>query len=383
MNKLKFLSLLFAWVLIFNLACPSYALEIKKTEMEIDAKSAILMDASTGTVLYSKNMNEALPPASVTKIMTLLLVFEAIDNGVIKYEDMLTVSENASSMGGSQVFLEPGETMSVDELFKCVVVSSANDAALTLAECVGGSEEAFVEKMNKRASELGMNDTHFENVTGLDDEVTNHLTSAYDIALMSRELLKHEKIMDYTTIWMDTIRNGSFGLSNTNRLVKFYRGITGLKTGYTSGAGYCISASAKRENLHLIAVVMGAKTSNERNAIASKLLDFGFANYYTFNDKGTDCGTVKILGGMKDQVEIYYDEYSLLENVGTKEKIKAELVIPVSVSAPIKKGEAVGKVVYKLDGKVLGENPIYVKETVEKINFWNYFVKGFENLILN
>ena len=380
---MKIISLILSFAFLLILACPTYALEIKNTEMNLDAKSVVLMDASTGTVLYSKNMNEALPPASVTKIMTLLLVFEAIDRGELKYDDMVTVSENASSMGGSQVFLEPGESISVDELLKCVIVASANDAALTLAERVGGTEEAFVALMNQRANELGMNNTSFENVTGLDDDVANHLISAYDIALMSKELLKHEKVMDFTTIWMDTIRKGEFGLSNTNRLVKYYRGITGLKTGYTSSAGYCISASAHRNGLHLIAVVMGAKTSSERNAIASKLLDFGFANYYAYSDGASECGTVKVLGGVKDYVKVGYEEYNMLENLGAKEKIEKEIVLFDSVNAPVKKGETLGKVVYSCNGKVLGENPILAVETVEKISFWNFFVKAFENLILN
>ncbi len=383
MKKTKLLSVVLSVVFMLLVAFPVSALEIKKTEMSLEAKSVVLMDASTGTVLYSKNMNEALPPASVTKIMTLLLVFEAIDKGTLKYDEVLTVSENAASMGGSQVFLEPGESMSVDELLKCVIVSSANDAALTLAERVGGSEEAFVEQMNKRATELGMENTNFENVTGLDDDVTNHLTSAYDIALMSKELLKHEKVMNYTTIWMDTIRNGEFGLSNTNRLVKYYRGITGLKTGYTSGAGYCISASAKRDGLHLIAVIMGAKTSAERNGIASKLLDFGFANYCSVAEKGQSCGTVRVLGGMSDTVTVRYNDFSALENAGARDKITKEIIIPDNVSAPIQKGDVIGKIVYKLDEKIIGENPIVAEEGIEKIDFWHYFVKGFENLILN
>lgn len=383
MRKNKLLSLILLVAIVLLTASPVSALEIKKTEMDIESKSAVLMDVATGTVLFSKNMNEALPPASVTKVMTLLLVFEAIDKGSLRYDEMLTVSENAASMGGSQVFLEPGETMSVDELLKCVIISSANDAALTLAERVGGSEEAFVELMNKRASELGMKNTYFENVTGLDDDVTRHLTSAYDIALMSKELLKHEKVMKYTTIWMDTIRNGQFGLSNTNRLVKFYRGITGLKTGYTSGAGYCISASAERNGLHLVAVVMGAKTSSERNAIASKLLDYGFANYCSVLEQGQSCGSVRVLGGMNDSVSVRYSDFFALENAGVKDKIFKEILLPDSISAPVKKGEKIGKVVYKIDDKIIGENPIFAESDVEKIDFWHYFVKGFENLILN
>ena len=383
MKNTRVISLLLAVILMFCMSSQVFALEIKKTEMSLNAKSVVLMDAQTGTVLYSKNMNEALPPASVTKVMTLLLVFEALENGTLKYDEAVTVSENAASMGGSQVFLEPGESMSVDELIKCVVVSSANDAAVTLAERVGGSEEGFVELMNKRAKELGMEKSYFENVTGLDDDVTRHLTSAYDIALMSRELLKHKDITKYTTIWMDTIRNGQFGLSNTNRLVKYYRGVTGLKTGYTSGAGYCISASAERDGLHLIAVVMGAGTSSERNAIATKLLDFGFANYCSYDDKGEICGEVTVLGGMKNKVEASCKDFSLLENAGAKGKIEKEIVMLDSVTAPVKKGDVLGKVTYKLNGVTVGENPITANETIEKINFWHFFVKGFENFILN
>ena len=381
--KVKFLSFILA---MFTLLCFSgnvFALEIKNTSMSFDVKSAVLIDASTGTILYSQNKDEALPPASVTKVMTLLLVFEALESGALKYDEVLTVSENAASMGGSQVFLEPGEKMSVDELLKCVIVSSANDAAMTLAERVGGSEEAFVENMNKRAKELGMSNTYFENVTGLDDNVEKHLTSAYDIALMSKELLKHEKVMDYTTIWMDTIRNGEFGLSNTNRLVKYYSGITGLKTGYTSGAGYCISASAKRENLHLIAVVMGAKSSSERNAVAAKLLDFGFANYCNYIDTKSECGTVKVLNGKASQVKVGYDNYAMLENIGNRDKIEKEIQLNECVNAPIQTGDEVGKIIYKVDGKIIGENKIVALENVQKITFWCYFVKVFENFILN
>lgn len=381
--KVKILSFILA---MFTLLCFSgnvFALEIKNTSMSFDVKSAVLIDASTGTILYSQNKDEALPPASVTKVMTLLLVFEALESGALKYDEVLTVSENAASMGGSQVFLEPGEKMSVDELLKCVIVSSANDAAMTLAERVGGSEEAFVENMNKRAKELGMSNTYFENVTGLDDNVEKHLTSAYDIALMSKELLKHEKVMDYTTIWMDTIRNGEFGLSNTNRLVKYYSGITGLKTGYTSGAGYCISASAKRENLHLIAVVMGAKSSSERNAVAAKLLDFGFANYCNYIDTKSECGTVKVLNGKASQVKVGYDNYAMLENIGNRDKIEKEIQLNECVNAPIQTGDEVGKIIYKVDGKIIGENKIVALENVQKITFWCYFVKVFENFILN
>ncbi|MBQ7226520.1 MAG: D-alanyl-D-alanine carboxypeptidase [Clostridia bacterium] len=379
----KLVSVFLSILLVLCFCLHISALSIKEPSIEINAKSAVLMDVTTGTVLYEKNMNQALPPASVTKIMTLLLTFEAIEGGKLKYDQMLTVSENAASMGGSQVFLEPGEQMSVNELIKCVVVSSANDAAVTLAEHIGGSEEAFIAQMNKRASELGMKNTHFENATGLDDDVTNHLTSAFDIAVMSRELLKHEKITDYTTIWMDTIRNGEFGLSNTNKLVKSYRGITGLKTGYTSGAGFCISASAKRGEMHLVTVIMGAETSNERNIIASKLLNFGFANYEIINKPKHECGTVKVKGGAVDSVRVGYEDFRLLENLGASEKITSETKLPEYLNAPIKSGEAVGKIVYKLDGKIIGEMPIIAYESVKEITFFELFGKVFENFILN
>ena len=377
----RFLSTFFVFLIILGLTFNTSALEIREPRLELNVKSAVLMDASTGTVLYSLNMNDALPPASVTKIMTLLLTFEALEEGKIKLDEMITVSEHASSMGGSQVYLEPGEEMRVDELIKCVVVASANDAALTLAERIGGSEEAFVYLMNKRASELNMKNTNFENVTGLDDEVTNHVTSAYDIALMSKELLKHEKITEYTTIWMDTIRNGEFGLTNTNRMVKYYKGITGLKTGYTKGAGFCISASAKRDNLHLIAVIMGAETSNERNLCASKLLDFGFANYKAYEDKGKEIGAVKINKGTKQEVIVEYLDYLMLENVENYNKIEKEIKLKEKIEAPVKKGDILGKIIYKIDGVVLGENSIIAKENVEEITFFGFLAEVFKNFI--
>jgi D-alanyl-D-alanine carboxypeptidase (penicillin-binding protein 5/6) len=274
-------------ILAFCFSTFVFALDKNESNAEVKAKSAVLMDVNTGTVLLQQNKDERLAPASVTKIMTLLLVFEALDSEKIKLTDMVTVSENAASMGGSQIFLEVGESMSVDDMIKSVVVASANDAAVALAEFVGGSESAFVKMMNDRAAELGMTNTNFENATGLDDDTKNHLTTAYDIALMSRELLKHDKITEYTTIWMDTVRNGEFGLSNTNRLVRFYKGITGLKTGSTDKAGFCISASAKRDNLHLIAVIMGSESSSIRNAEAAKLLDYGFANYDIYRNEET------------------------------------------------------------------------------------------------
>ncbi len=282
----KTIAFIMVIVLLFLPSIEVNGENIAKNESEIEAniecpnaKSAVLMEATTGEIIYSKEENRKLIPASVTKIMTLLLVAEAISEGKIALNDMVTISAFAASMGGSQVFLKEGEVMSVEELLKCTVIASANDAAVALAEFVSGSESVFVSIMNNRAKELGMNNTFFENVTGLDDTTENHLTSALDIALMSRELIKHDIILKYSSLWQDTIRNGEFTLTNTNRLVRFYEGCNGLKTGSTSKAGYCMSATANRNGMHLIAVVMGAETRDARNETAKNLLDFGFANY--------------------------------------------------------------------------------------------------------
>ena len=368
----KALAIFFAMIFVLSLTISAFAVEIKNPTLELNGKSAILMDANTGTILYEKNSDERLHPASVTKIMTLLLVFEAIEANTLKLDDELSVSENAASMGGSQIFLEPNEVMKVEDLLKSVIIASANDAALTLAEHVAGSEEAFVEAMNKRALELGMSNTHFENVTGLDDDTENHLTTAKDIALMSRELLKHEKITEYTTIWMDTIRNGEFGLTNTNRLVRFYRGITGLKTGSTSKAGFCVSASAKRGELHLIAVIMGAESSDERNVSATKLLDFGFSNYEIYVNDNIATEKVKVYGGVKDFVDIAYDKKEILINKGNNSKIQSKMELCEFVEAPIKAGDIVGKIIYTIDDECIGESDIYASEDIEKISFWQY-----------
>ena len=340
---IRTISLILVLVFIFSSLNVISALEIKKAPLEINAKSAVLMDAKTGTVLYSLNKDTPLPPASVTKVMTLLLVFEAIEDGKLRYDDELTVSENASSMGGSQVYLEPGEKMCVDELLKCVIIASANDAALTLAENVAGSEEAFIYEMNKRAKEIGMKSTRFENVTGLDDDTNSHVTSAYDIALMSRELIKHKKVSEYATIWMDTIRNGEFGLSNTNRLVRFYKGITGLKTGSTSKAGFCVSATAKRDGLELIAVIMGAESSEIRNNCATKLLDYGFANYSMFYSDSGICENIPILCGEKDYFNGKYNDFYAL-GLKNNMNLTSKITIEENINAPVKENDAIGTI---------------------------------------
>ena len=342
---------------------------------DVDALSAVLMDAETGEILYAKNPDEALPPASVTKIMTLLLVMEAIDSGQIQMNDMVSVSENAASMGGSQVYLEPGEQMSVEDLLKSTVVSSANDAAVALGEFVAGSEEAFVRRMNERATELGMEHTKFENATGLDDDTTAHLTSAEDIAIMSRELISHEKILEYTSIWMDTIRNGAFGLSNTNRLIRFYSGATGLKTGSTSKAKFCISATAKRDGLHLIAVIMGSPTRDIRNAMATRLLDWGFANFAMYRNPGADAGRVKVLGGVAEDCGAIYGDYSRLMKKGSEKNVTYTLELPNTVAAPIAAGDVIGKIVYRCGDTVLDECDVTATESVDKISFWGLFAR--------
>lgn len=354
---------------------PAAAKTADNLPFQVNADSALLMDTATGTILYAKNADQALPPASVTKIMTLLLFMEEIEAGNISLEDEVTVSEYAASMGGSQVFLEPGECMKAEELLKCVIIASANDAAVTLAEKIAGSEEAFVSRMNERASELGMTNTHFENATGLDDDTTKHLTSAYDIALMSRELLKHPKITQYSTIWMDTIRDGAFGLTNTNRLIRFYNGATGLKTGSTSRAGFCMSATAMREGLHLIAVIMGSDTRDTRNEAAKQLLDYGFANYSLYNNPGGEAGKTSVIGGVKNSCAGTYPSYTRLMPKGKNKSIQTEILMDERIPAPVQTGDRIGTVRYLSDGEVLHEEAIVAAENVEKITFGGLFLR--------
>ena len=344
--------------------------ESVKDSLNLNCKSAILIEANTGAVLYEQNPDEALPPASVTKVMTLLLVMEAIEAGKIKLDDTVSTSERAASMGGSQIFLEVGETMSVEDMLKSVIIASANDAACALAEFVSGSEEAFVKAMNQRANELGMTNTAFENTNGLDDTATNHLTSARDIAIMSRELIKHKKILEYSSIWMDTVRNGLFGLTNTNRLVRFYRGCTGLKTGSTDKAGFCVSATAERDGLSFICVIMGAESGDERNKAATTLLDWGFANYGVFQHAPKEIEPLRVLGGVKDSVKVSYQPFSVVVEKGSGGRIKYKLELLESVYAPVKQGDKVGEVIFTLDGKEVGRQDICAAESVERLGFF-------------
>lgn len=347
-----------------------------KTGVEVNAKSAILMEASTGKVLYELNPNERLPIASVTKVMTLLLIMEALDNGKITLEDMVTCSEYAASMGGSQIYMEPGEQMSVHDMIKAIAVSSANDACVVMAEHIMGSETVFVEEMNSKAKELGMTNTNFMNSNGLD--VENHYSTAYDIALMSKELLKHPKIIEYLTIWMDSLRGGEFGLANTNRLIRFYKGANGIKTGSTTEALYCISASAKRDGMQLISVILGAPTSNDRFNSASKLLDYGFANYAIMNDadEGKPIATVKVEKGTKEELGVIVKEQlQVLLPKGKKNMVKKQVNMPESIVAPIKKGEKVGVIEYKLENESLGKVDLVAEQDISRINpfmmFWD------------
>lgn len=350
--------------------------------LSLDCKSAVLMEAKTGRVLYTQNANEALPPASVTKIMTLLLVMEAIDGGKLALEDMVSASETAASMGGSQIYLKVGETMTVEDLLKSVVISSANDAAVALAEAVSGDIGSFVEQMNKKARELGMSSTTFENVTGLDDTAQNHLTSAMDIALMSRALIAHPTIIKYSSIWMDSIRGGAFGLTNTNRLVRFYRGATGLKTGSTSKAGFCVSVTAERDGLSLICVIMGAETRDIRNAQATRLLDWGFANYAMYQADGKSVGDVRITGGVKSLCPAAYDSFDCVLPKDAVSRVEQKTELQESVSAPVKAGDVLGKVSYSLDGKTLGEVDITARADVERIGFFGLWRRLLSKILL-
>lgn len=343
-----------------------------------DAKASLLMEAGTGTVIYASEENEKLPIASVTKIMCTLLIAEAIDSGKISLTDTVTVSERASSMGGSQIFLEPNEQMSVNDLLKSLIVVSANDASVALAEYVYGSEESFISAMNMRAAELGMKNTHFANTTGLDDD--EHYSTAYDVAVMTRELLKHELIFDYTMIWMDTVRNGAFGLSNTNRLIRFYPGANGMKTGFTDKAMYCLSGTAKRDDMQLIAVVLGAKSSDERFKAVKSMLDYGFANYSVYVPAKLDLEPVYVSGGGKQYIEIEYKAPVILTDKGTQGRISQTVEIDTGLTAPVRAGDTVGRVNYSLDGRIISVTYVYAKEDSARITFWQVLTKILGNV---
>jgi len=354
--------------------------------LEVAGKSAVLMDAATGTVLYEKNAHEPLAPASVTKVMTMLLIMEAIDSGTLGWEDMVTASEAAAAKGGSQIYLKVGETMSVTDMVKSIAVSSANDCACAMAEHLAGSEGAFVEAMNAKAKELGMNDTNFVNCTGLDDDpdAKNHKTSAYDIALMSRELLvNHPDIKKFTTIWMDTVRDGAFGLSNTNKLIRFYSGATGLKTGFTSGAGYCLSATAEREGMELIAVVMGCETSKERNAACKSLLDMGFANYALVSPELREEASVAVKLGSAESVRLVPGQQpKLLIDKALKGSVTTDVSLSEAVTAPVASGQKLGQLTIRAGERILAEIPLVAEAEVARLTWTQLFVLVMKDIAL-
>lgn len=371
----KLLSVFLSVIMVFPLGMPAVFAE-ENPQMALSAKSAILIEPSTGQILFEQNAHDQLPPASVTKIMTMLLVMEALDNGQCKLDDMVRTSALAASMGGSQVFLEENEEMSVNDMLKAVAVASGNDAAVALAEFIGGSHENFVAKMNERAKELGMNDTTFVNCNGLDDP--NHLTSAYDIAQMSRELIKHPQIFNYTSIWMDSLRGGQFGLVNTNKMIRFYSGATGLKTGSTSVAGFCVSVSAKRDDMDLIAVVMGAPSSKERFADATKLLDYGFANYAISKSlvSEDELPNVPVAKGRQDSVKVgLSQDFNMLLEKSKMNSIEKNITLPESVSAPIHENDKIGEVEFFIDGASIGKSDIVAKTSVESLGLFGMFTK--------
>lgn len=363
--------LLCAALCIVMLTSPVYAINtLTDDDIDISAPSAILMEKVTGEVIYDKNSHERLPPASVTKVMTMLLIVEAVERGDISLDDTVIASERAASFGGSCVFLEEGEKMSVAEMLKCICVVSANDCAVAMAEHLCGSEQTFVARMNDRARELGLKDTNFKNCTGLfeDDE---HYTSAYDIAVMSRELIRHDMIKDYTTIWMDTIRGGEFGLSNTNKLVYYYDGCTGLKTGFTEKAMYCLSATAEREGVEYIAVIMHADTIDKRNNDAKALLSYGFANYRLMPLRSPDVlPPVRVALGSADSVQPVYDgaEAALVPKSGAGE-VSYELDLPDTLPAPVEKGQQIGTLRVVSDGKELYSVKLLADSSVARASF--------------
>lgn len=357
--------------LLLGMAVPSAAVELN-----VAGKSAILMDGATGTVLYEKNSHERLFPASVTKVMTMLLIMEAVDCGKIGWNDMVTASEAAAAKGGSQIFLKVGETMTVRDLVKSIAVSSANDAACAMAEHIAGSESAFVDLMNQRAAQLGMEDTHFVNCTGLDDspEASEHYTSAYDIALMSRQLMVHHPdITQFTTIWMDTVRDGTFGLANTNKLIRFYPGAIGLKTGYTSKAGFCLSACAQRDGMLLIAVVLGAESSQDRFSACKSMLDYGFANYALIDPKLEEMSVPVKLGQVAQVAVIPGGDTRLLIDKQQKNQVTTQIILEEGVTAPVSQGQRLGMMTIRAGEQILAQIPLVAQQAVQRKTWGQIF----------
>ena len=372
--KKRMLAIFVLLVLLAGAMLPA----VRAAELDLPAPSYVLMERSTGEVLLEHNAHERLRPASVTKVMTLLLIMEALDHGRIGWDDMVQTSAAAAAKGGSQIYLEENEQLPLEEMLKSIVVSSANDCACAMAEHIAGSEAAFVEMMNARAEQLGMTDTHFVNCTGLDDEpeAAEHLTTAYDIALMSRELLGHEAIKKYTTIWMDTVRDGQFGLSNTNKLVRFYDGTTGLKTGYTSAAGHCLSASAERNGMELIAVVLHCASSTDRFESAKALLNYGFSNYALVTPEPGELPAVPVtLGTAAEITPVLADETPILIDKALAAGIETNVRVDGSVTAPVEAGQTLGTLTITSGGQTIAERDLIAPEAVGALRWGDVYLQ--------
>ena len=372
--KKRMLAIFLLLVLLAGALLPA----VRAAELDLPAPSYVLMERSTGEVLLEHNAHERLRPASVTKVMTLLLIMEALDDGRIGWDDMVQTSAAAAAKGGSQIYLEENEQLPLEEMLKSIVVSSANDCACAMAEHIAGSEAAFVEMMNARAEQLGMTDTHFVNCTGLDDEpeAAEHLTTAYDIALMSRELLGHEAIKKYTTIWMDTVRDGQFGLSNTNKLVRFYDGTTGLKTGYTSAAGHCLSASAERNGMELIAVVLHCASSTDRFESAKALLNYGFSNYALVTPEPGELPAVPVtLGTAAEITPVLADETPILIDKALAAGVETRVCVDESVTAPVEAGQTLGTLTITSGGQTIAERDLIAPEAVGALRWGDVFLQ--------
>ena len=372
--KKRMLAIFVLLVLLAGAMLPA----VRAAELDLPAPSYVLMERSTGEVLLEHNAHERLRPASVTKVMTLLLIMEALDDGRIGWDDMVQTSAAAAAKGGSQIYLEENEQLPLEEMLKSIVVSSANDCACAMAEHIAGSEAAFVEMMNARAEQLGMTDTHFVNCTGLDDEpeAAEHLTTAYDIALMSRELLGHEAIKKYTTIWMDTVRDGQFGLSNTNKLVRFYDGTTGLKTGYTSAAGHCLSASAERNGMELIAVVLHCASSTDRFESAKALLNYGFSNYALVTPEPGELPAVPVtLGTSMEITPVLADETPILIDKALAASVETNVRVDGSVTAPVEAGQTLGTLTITSGGQTIAERDLVAPEAVGALRWGDVYLQ--------
>lgn len=378
----RFVRSLFCFIMISSLFSQAVTAEEKQTDLSDDSKSAILIERDTGAILYDKNIHEKLPPASMTKIMTMLLIMEALENGKLSMDEKVTASEHAASMGGSQIFLEPGEEMTVKEMLLGIALASANDASVAMAEKISGSEEQFVNLMNEKAKSLGLKNTHFKNTTGL--PAKDHYSTAHDMAMMAKELLIHEEITDFTKLYEGYLRENTdkkFWLVNTNKLVRFYPGVDGLKTGFTAEAKYCLTATAKKDGMRVIAVVFGAPTSKSRNAQVTKMLDYSFAQYAThsIHPKGTVLGEVKVSKGNKKRMKaVTGAPISVLTKKGEKmDGMETEIKLNENVKAPIQKGDQVGSVIIKKEGKELAKTPLIADSDMRKATWWELYKRTF------